>query len=31
MSYSRSEGMNRLILEFDAGRDADSPDSLSAP
>jgi anti-sigma regulatory factor (Ser/Thr protein kinase) len=30
MSYSRFEGMNRLVLEFDAGRNA-SPDSLSAP
>jgi hypothetical protein len=29
MSYSRLEGMNRLVLEFDAGRIAD-PDKLSA-
>jgi serine/threonine-protein kinase RsbW len=32
MSYSRFEGMNRLVLEFDAGRNANAgPDSLSAP
>jgi anti-sigma regulatory factor (Ser/Thr protein kinase) len=32
MSYSRFEGMNRLVLEFDAGRVASAgPDSLSAP
>jgi anti-sigma regulatory factor (Ser/Thr protein kinase) len=30
MSYSRFEGMNRLVLEFDAGRNA-NPDSFSAP
>jgi serine/threonine-protein kinase RsbW len=31
MSYRRSEGMNRLVLEFDAGRDANvSPDRLRA-
>jgi anti-sigma regulatory factor (Ser/Thr protein kinase) len=30
MSYSRFEGMNRLVLEFDAGRNA-RPASLSAP
>ncbi len=30
MSYSRFEGMNRLVLEFDARRNA-GPDSLSAP
>ena len=30
MSYRRFEGMNRLVLEFDAGRNA-RPDSLSAP
>lgn len=30
MRYSRFEGMNRLVLEFDVGRNA-SPDSLSAP
>lgn len=29
MRYSRFEGMNRLVLEFDVGRNA-SPDSLSA-
>ena len=29
MSYSRFEGMNRLVLEFDAGRNG-SPDSLNA-
>jgi anti-sigma regulatory factor (Ser/Thr protein kinase) len=32
MSYSRFEGMNRLVLEFDAGRNANvGPDTLSAP
>ena len=32
MSYRRFEGMNRLVLEFDAGRNANaSPDSLNAP
>jgi hypothetical protein len=32
MSYSRFEGMNRLVLEFDAGRNANAgPDTLSAP
>ena len=32
MSYSRSEGMNRLVLEFDPGRNANvGPDTLSAP
>ncbi len=32
MSYRRSEGMNRLVLEFDASRDANiSSDRLSAP
>jgi anti-sigma regulatory factor (Ser/Thr protein kinase) len=32
MSYSRFEGMNRLVLEFDVGRNANAgPDSLSAP
>ena len=32
MSYRRFEGMNRLVLEFDAGRNANAgPDSLSAP
>jgi anti-sigma regulatory factor (Ser/Thr protein kinase) len=30
MSYSRFEGMNHLVLEFDAGRNA-GPDSLNAP
>ena len=31
MSYRRFEGMNRLVLEFDAGRNADAgPDNLSA-
>jgi len=30
MSYSRFEGMNHLVLEFDAGRNAD-PDSSNAP
>jgi serine/threonine-protein kinase RsbW len=31
MSYRRSDGMNRLVLEFDAGRAANvSPDRLSA-
>ena len=27
MSYRRSDGMNRLVLEFDAGRDADAAGS----
>jgi anti-sigma regulatory factor (Ser/Thr protein kinase) len=32
MSYRRFEGMNRLVLEFDAGRNAKAgPDALSAP
>jgi anti-sigma regulatory factor (Ser/Thr protein kinase) len=32
MSYSRFEGMNRLVLEFDVGRNANAGlDSLSAP
>ncbi len=32
MSYRRFEGMNRLVLEFEAGRDANvSRDGLSAP
>jgi hypothetical protein len=32
MSYSRFEGMNRLVLEFDAVRNAIAgPDTLSAP
>jgi serine/threonine-protein kinase RsbW len=32
MSYRRFEGMNRLVLEFDAGRNANAGrDSLSAP
>jgi serine/threonine-protein kinase RsbW len=32
ISYRRFEGMNRLVLEFDAGRNANAgPDSLSAP
>ena len=32
MSYRRFEGMNRLVLEFDAGRNANAgPDTLSAP
>ena len=32
MSYSRFEGMNRLVLEFDASRNANAgPGSLSAP
>ena len=32
MSYSRFEGMNRLVLEFDAGRSANAgPDSSNAP
>jgi anti-sigma regulatory factor (Ser/Thr protein kinase) len=32
MSYRRFEGMNRLVLEFEAGRNANAgPDSLSAP
>lgn len=32
MSYRRFEGMNRLVLEFDAGRNANvGPDTLSAP
>jgi serine/threonine-protein kinase RsbW len=31
MSYRRFEGMNRLVLEFDVGRDANAgPDNLSA-
>jgi anti-sigma regulatory factor (Ser/Thr protein kinase) len=30
MIYSRFEGMNRLVLEFDAGRNA-GPERLSAP
>jgi serine/threonine-protein kinase RsbW len=31
MSYRRSEGMNRLVLEFDAGRNPNAgPDTLSA-
>jgi anti-sigma regulatory factor (Ser/Thr protein kinase) len=31
MSYRRFEGMNRLVLEFDAGRNANAgPDPLSA-
>jgi anti-sigma regulatory factor (Ser/Thr protein kinase) len=32
MSYRRFEGMNRLVLEFDVGRNANAgQDSLSAP
>jgi serine/threonine-protein kinase RsbW len=32
MSYRRFEGMNRLVLEFDAGRNANAgQDSLNAP
>jgi anti-sigma regulatory factor (Ser/Thr protein kinase) len=32
MSYRRFEGMNRLVLEFDAGRNVNtSRDHLSAP
>jgi serine/threonine-protein kinase RsbW len=32
MSYRRFEGMNHLVLEFDAGPNANSgPDTLSAP
>jgi hypothetical protein len=32
MRYRRSEGMNHLVLEFDAGRNANAgPDTLSAP
>ena len=32
MSYSRFEGMNRLVLEFDAGRNVNvGPENLSAP
>ena len=32
MSYSRFEGMNRLVRQIDAGRVANAgPDSLSAP
>jgi anti-sigma regulatory factor (Ser/Thr protein kinase) len=32
MSYRRFEGMNRLVLEFAAGRNANAgPDTLSAP
>jgi anti-sigma regulatory factor (Ser/Thr protein kinase) len=31
MSYSRFEGMNHLVLEFDGGRDANAgPDTLNA-